>query len=286
MPINIIITDPHGFCFGVDRAIKLAQESVKKIDKPIFLLGEIVHNQHVIDWLETDLKIKTVNTLDEIPNDSVVIIRAHGATPQIFKAAKDRGLVVIDATCPLVTKSHQIALNLIENNQKVIFLCSSINHDETVGIVGESPQFIIPLTLKDALNFEIKDPKNYTILTQTTLSTIETKEVVDYLKSKYPELNIAPHICAATTERQNAVIDLAKKYKFVIIVGAPSSANSNNLRKVAESVGAVAYIIDNASELKPDWFKDQKTVVVSSGASTPESVLSEVIEKIKVITHQ
>jgi 4-hydroxy-3-methylbut-2-enyl diphosphate reductase len=286
MPLNIIIADPHGFCFGVNRAVKLAQSTAKNNQKQIYLLGELVHNQHVIDWLQDDLKIKTVNSLDEITKGSVVIIRAHGASPEIFKRAKNLGLTVIDGTCPLVVKSHQIALDEIKNGRKVIFLCSSVSHDETLGIVGESPESVIPVSIKEIFKFKIEDPKKYTVLTQTTLSTLETKSALDYLKSTYPDLNIVPHICPATTERQQAIIDLAKKFKFVIIVGAPSSANSNNLRAVAESVGARAFIVDNASELNPDWFKDEDTVVVSSGASTPESVLLKVIEKIEVITRQ
>jgi 4-hydroxy-3-methylbut-2-enyl diphosphate reductase len=286
MPVKIIIASPHGFCFGVERAINLAKESVKKYDQPIYLLGEMVHNQHVIDELETDLRIKTVDTLDQIPQNSVVIIRAHGATPKTFEQIKKRHLTIVDATCPLVIKSHQQALNLIKNQRQIIFLCSSITHDETVGIVGESPESITPIALKDIFEFEITDPQNTSILTQTTLSTLETAKALEYLKTKYPNLDILPHICPATTERQQAIIDLAKIYKFVIIVGSPTSANSNNLRQVAELSGATAHIVDNADELKSEWFINQENIVVSSGASTPEQVLNQAVERIKLITHR
>lgn len=283
---KIIVANPHGFCFGITRAINIATDTSKNSKKPIYFLGELVHNQHVVDWLESELKIKTVQSLDEIPTNSVVIIRAHGAPPEIYQQASNKGLEIIDASCPLVLKSHQTARDLASKKNNVIFLCNKIDHDETIGVVGEAPDFVTPVTIKDIFNFEIKEPSNTSVITQTTLSTTETKEALDFLKNKYPSLSILPHICQATTDRQNAIIDLAKKYKFVIIVGAPTSANSNSLRQVAESSGVVAHIVDNASELNPDWFKDQKNIVISSGASTPEDILNKVMQKIESFTHQ
>ncbi|MFA5750102.1 MAG: 4-hydroxy-3-methylbut-2-enyl diphosphate reductase [Candidatus Shapirobacteria bacterium] len=283
---NIIIADPHGFCFGITRAIEIAKNTAKKYNKPIFFLGELVHNQHVVDWLESELKIKTVLSLTEIPKNSVVIIRAHGATPQIFQQAKDLGLEIVDATCPLVLKSHQTVRDLSAQKKHIIFLCNKIDHDETIGVVGEASDFIIPLTLKDILNFEIENSQNTVIITQTTLSITETQTTLEIIKNKYPQITIIPHICQATTDRQNIVIDLASKYKFVIIVGSPTSANSNSLKQVATSSGAIAYIVDNAAELNSNWFVNQENIIISSGASTPEIILEEVINKIKEITHQ
>jgi len=278
---NIIIAQPHGFCFGVNRAVDLAQKTAQRYSQPIYFLGEIVHNQHVIDWLKLDLKIKTVKKIEDIPPQSVVIIQAHGVAPQIYQQAKDRQLTIVDATCPLVLKSHQTVKNLAKEDKKIIFICNKIYHDETIGVLGEAPQSITPVTLKDISNFKIKNPDNTVVITQTTLSTLETQSALDHLKEKYPQITIHPHICQATTERQSAIINLVKKYKFVIIVGSPTSANSNSLRQVAEDSGATAYIIDNASQLKKEWLKDQDNIVVSSGASTPESVLDQVINKIK-----
>lgn len=283
---NIIVADPHGFCFGITRAIDLAKNTAKNSTKPIFFLGELVHNQHVVDWLENELKIKTVQSLDEIPINSVVIIRAHGAAPQIYQQAKDKNLEIVDASCPLVLRSHDTVKKLSEQQKNIIFLCNKIDHDETVGVVGEAPEFITPVTLENIFNFDIKNPNNTIVVTQTTLSTIETQKALDFIKNKYPEITILPHICQATTDRQKTIIDLAKKYKFVIIVGAPTSANSNSLRSVAESVGAKSYIVDNASELNSDWFVGVEDIAISSGASTPEDVLNQVIDKIKEITHQ
>ncbi len=284
---NIILADPHGFCFGITRALDLAKSTAEKYpEKQIYFFGELVHNQHVIDSLEAELNIKTVHSLDEIPKSSVIIIRAHGVAPQIYQQAKDKDLIVIDATCPLVLKSHQTVKNLISQNKQVIFLCNKIDHDETVGVIGEAPDKIIPITLDQIFEYKIDNPQDTVILTQTTLSTLETQKALDFVKTKYPEISIWPHICQATTQRQNAIIDLAKKYKFVIIVGSPTSANSNSLRSVAESVGAQSYIVDTASELNPDWFVNQENIVISSGASTPEDILQSVIQKITEFTRR
>jgi len=281
---NIIVASPHGFCFGITRAIELAKDTAKKFTKPIYFFGELVHNQHVVDWLGTKLKIKTVNSIDEIPVNSVVIIRAHGVAPSVYQSAKNKNLEIIDATCPLVMESHQKVRRFSKENKVIIFLCNKIDHDETVGVVGEDPKSIIPVTLQDIFNFEITDPKNTIVVTQTTLSTLETQKALDFIKNKYPQISILPHICQATTERQQSIIKLAKMYPFVIIVGAPNSANSNSLKNVAESSGAVSYIVDNASELNPKWFIGQDNIVVSSGASTPEDILNEVVQKIDQIT--
>ena len=283
---NIIIADPHGFCFGIIRAIELAQKTAKNSTRPIYFLGELVHNQHVVDWLEAKLKIKTVQSIEEIPVNSIVIIRAHGTAPNIYQQAKDRGLEIVDASCPLVLRSHQTVKKLSSENKQIIFLCNKIDHDETVGVVAQAPKFITPVTLQNIFEFEIKDPINTVIITQTTLSTLETKEALEFIQNKYPEITILPHICQATTDRQHAIIDLARQYKFVIIVGSPTSANSNSLRSVAESVGAQSYIVDNALELNPDWFIGVENIAISSGASTPEDILNQVIEKIKEITRQ
>lgn len=282
--VNIILAQPHGFCFGITQAIKISKDTAKKYHQPIYFLGELVHNQHVVDWLESGLKIKTVQSINDIPSNSVVIIRAHGASPKIFQQAKDKGLKIIDASCLLVLKSHQTVKDLVSQKKQIIFLCNKIDHDETIGIVGEAPKFITPVTLSNIFDFEISNPKNTIVVTQTTLSILETKSALDYLKNKYPQIIILPHICQATTDRQNAIIKLAKKYKFVIIVGSPTSANSNSLKSVAENVGAIAYIVDNSTELNPKWFTNQQNIVISSGASTPESILKEVVSRIKEIT--
>ena len=278
---NLHIAVPHGFCFGINRAIDLAKETSGKYSGKIYFLGELVHNQHVVDWLESELKIKTVQSIDDIPRGSVIIIRSHGAPPLIFNQAIAKGLTVIDATCPLVAKSHQTVIKLSGQNKKIIFLCNSITHDETIGIVGEDPYSVVPVVLKDVATLEIADPSNCLVMTQTTLSTIEIKEALDFIKNKYPQVTIFPHICQATTDRQKAVIELSKICSLIIIVGSVTSANSNSLKKVADSCGVVSYIIDNVSELNLKWLAGHQEIGVSSGASTPESILEDIIDEIK-----
>lgn len=278
---NLHIATPHGFCFGINRAINLAKETSEKYSKNIYFLGEIVHNQHVVDCLKLELGIKTVQSFDEIPPNSVVIIRAHGASPLIFNQATTKGLIVVDASCPLVLKSHQTVIDLKGQNKKIIFICNSITHDETIGVVGEDPSSVIPITIKDITNFIIDDPANYVVMTQTTLSTLETQNALDFLKNKYPKITILPHICQATTDRQNAIIKLSQTCSLIIIVGSPTSANSNSLQKVAKESGTVSYIIDNVSEFNPKWLFGHQEIGISSGASTPESILEEVIQEIK-----
>ena len=282
---DLYIANPHGFCFGVSRAIDLAVSTAKKYQENIYFLGQLVHNQHVIDWLESELNIKTVNSIEEIPFGAVVIIRAHGTSPSTFKQATAKGLKVVDATCPLVVKSHQDARNYLSQGKKIFFLCNDINHDETVGVVGEDPNNITPIAINEVANFYIPNAENSVVMTQTTLSNIETQVTVELLKDKYPEITVAPHICQATTERQNAVVELTQKCTLIIIVGSPASANSRSLQQVASAMGAASYIIDNAKELEPDWFKGHQNIGLSSGASTPETILDEVVSSINQIIH-
>lgn len=283
---NLFIASPHGFCFGINRAIDLARETREKYNENIYFLGELVHNQHVVDWLESELKIRTVQSIDEIPRGSIVIIRAHGAPPQTYNQAVAKGLTIIDASCPLVLKSHQTVSKFSGQNKKIIFLCNSITHDETIGVVGENPYSVTPVVIDDVSNLNISDPQNYIVMTQTTLSTLETKNAFDFLKNKYPQITIMPHICQATSDRQNAIIELAKTCTLIIIVGSPTSANSNSLQKVAESLGVKSFIIDKASEINPKWFISHENIAVSSGASTPESILEEVVQIINEIIHR
>lgn len=285
MSIKIIIAEPHGYCgnnkFGVRGAIKIVQDTAKKYPGKTYLFGEIVHNQHVVDWLEKKWGVKTVASLKHIPKTAVVIIRAHGVPPVIYQEAKKKGLKVVDATCPLVVQVHEKIKQLVKKGKKILYLASKPTHDEAVGVFGEAPKAIRLTVLKDLDKVKIRNPENTVVLTQTTLSILETKEKLDRLKKKYPKLTINPHVCLATTERQKAVIKLAKKTGFVIIVGSPTSSNSNRLRETAEKVGAKAYIVDTAKELNPIWFKEVEKVAVSSGASTPEWLLEKVVERIR-----
>jgi len=285
MSKKVIIAKTHGYCgnekFGVRGAIRIAQKTAKQNPGKTYLLGEIVHNQHVVDWLGKEYGITTVQDLKEIPQEATMIIRAHGAPPKTYQQAQRRNIKIVDATCPLVAQVHQEVRLLAKEGKKVLYLCSKLNHDEAVGVAGEAPRAVSLVVLKEIDQIDVKEPEKTVVLTQTTLPEIETKEVLDRLKEKHPELEIRPHICPATSQRQRAVIDLAKKVGFIVIVGSPTSSNSNRLKEVAEAVGARAYIVDTAAELNTSWFKDIEKVAVSSGASTPEWLLEEVVEKIK-----
>ena len=285
MSKKIIIAEPHGYCgndrFGVKAAVHIAQETAKKYPNKTYLLGEIVHNQHVVDWLEKEHGVKTVHRLEEIPQGATVIIRAHGEPPATYQKARGRGLNIIDATCPLVLQVHREVKKLASEGKKILYIASKKDHHEAVGVAGEAPEAVILTTLKELDKVKIAEPEKTIVLTQTTLSILETEKKLKQLKEKYPQLTIKPHICLATTQRQQAVIELAKKIGLVVIVGSPTSSNSNRLREVAELAGAQAYIVDTANELNSDWFQGIEKVAVSSGASTPEWLLEEVIEKIR-----
>lgn len=283
MSKRIIIANSHGFCFGVNRAIELAQKTAQKYPNQTYILGEIVHNQFVVADLEKKYSVKTVESLDQIPSNSVVIIRAHGASPDIYKKAQEKNLKIIDATCPMVAQVHHQVKKLASENKQIIYLASDLNHDEAIGIFGEAPKNIILTTLKDIKQLNILNPDNSVVITQTTLSINETESIFKFLKQKYPALNIQPHICQATTERQNAVIKVAIESDITIIVGSLNSSNSKRLLETALSTGKKAYLVETATDLQNEWFKNAKIVGISSGASTPENIFNEVINKIKII---
>lgn len=283
MSKKVIVAEAHGFCFGVERAIKLAQETAKKYPKKTYILGEIVHNSRVVDDLKNNFGIKMVDSLDEIPSGGVVIIRSHGVSPRIYEEIKKRNLEFIDATCPMVMQVHEKVRKWAKENKQIIYIVSDINHDEAVGVYGEAPENIIMTTLKDINNLTVNNSNNTIVVTQTTLSVSETQEAFDFLKQKYPDLEMEPHICLATTERQKSVIKIAGESDKTIIVGSLASSNSRRLVETALGTGKKAYIVESAFDLKPEWFEGVEVVGVSSGASTPEDLLDEVIEKIKAI---
>jgi len=283
MAKKITIINPHGFCLGVDRAIKLAKNTAINYPNKTYLLGEIVHNQFVVKDLENNFKIKTVFSLKEIPKGSAVIIRAHGSSPQTFLEANSLGLTIIDATCPLVSKVHQDVKKLASENKKILYIASDLNHDEAVGVQSEAPRSIILTTLKDLSNLEIKNPQDTFVVTQTTLSVFETEKELAILKQKYPQITIQPHICDATTQRQKSVAKIAKESDILIIVGSKTSSNSKRLVEVGQTIGVKSFIVESSLDLQPEWFTGTNQIAVSSGASTPENLLYDVIKQIKII---
>lgn len=286
MVIEVKVAQPHGICgnelgFGVAHAIYLARETGRREPGQTYLLGEIVHNPHVGEMLAKEYGVKTVASLEEIPDSATVVIRAHGAVPETYQKAKAKGLKVVDATCPIVAQVHRLVKQLTIKGKNILYIASDYHHDEALGVVGEAPDKVTLTVLKDLEKVPIANPANTVVLTQTTLSTLETADKLTQLRKKYPSLTINPHICMATSDRQKAVMELAKKTKVIVIVGSPTSSNSKRLREVGEAVGAQAYMVDTAADLKADWFNGVKQVGVSSGASTPEEILEEVVEKIR-----
>ncbi|MEI8067549.1 MAG: 4-hydroxy-3-methylbut-2-enyl diphosphate reductase [Candidatus Shapirobacteria bacterium] len=280
MAKKIIVANPHGFCLGVTRAVNLAKDTAKKYPKQTYLLGEIVHNQFVVKDLKDNYGIFTVNSLQEIPAGSAVIIRAHGASPQSFSEAKSLGLNIIDATCPLVSKVHQDVKKIASENKHIIYVASDLDHDEAISVQSQAPKNITLITLKDLSNLEIKNPQDTIVITQTTLSIFETQKELEKIKQKYPQIIIQPHICDATTQRQKAISKIAKESDILIIVGSKNSSNSKRLFELGESLGVKSFIIESASDLQPSYFEGVNKIAISSGASTPENLLNEVIKKI------
>lgn len=263
MSKKVIIANPHGFCGGVKRAITIA----KNAPPNTYLLGDIVHNDHVIK----SLKLKTVHSIKEIPCGSTLIIRAHGASPKIYQTAIQKKLKIIDATCPLVLQVHEFVRK--NKHKNIIYLVSDKKHDEAIGVLAQGKN-VQAYTLAEYQKIKVKP--NSILITQTTLSVEETQKILDFLKKKYPGLEIFPHICPATTDRQQAVIDLSQKCDCIVIIGSPNSSNSLRLHETAISTGKPSFIIDNISEIKKEWFKNCQTIGISSGASTPENILEKV----------
>lgn len=270
-----------GFCgddnFGVIRALSLARQAGISYPDKTYLVGELVHNQQVNHWLEKFYQIKIVKSLSQVPKGGVVIIKAHGASPAFIKEAQAKKLTIIDATCPLVRSSQILVKKIIAAGKQVIFLASDKKHDEAVSVSSQVERGVKIITLEQLANLVIKRPDKTVLLTQTTLSVLETRKQLSQLAKRYPQLTIQPHICPATTKRQQAVLDLAKEVDFLLVVGEPHSSNACRLLEVAKSTGKPAAIVKNAKEIKKSWFTQAVFVVgIIAGASTPTWITQEV----------
>ena len=293
--MKIFIAAHYGFCgngglFGVSGAVKIAEETAQQNpDRGLYVLGELVHNHHVMTALERDHHVKTVANLDEIPANSLFLVKAHGLSPEVIAQAQTKGLTIIDATCPMVKKVHTLVKKLASEGKQIIYVASDLQHEEALGVYGEVSSQITLVTLDQLPTLTIDQPDQTVVLTQTTLSVLETATAFDILKNRYPTLTIHPHICPATTQRQQAVINLAQQADLIIIVGAVNSSNSQRLFETAKVAAPEkpVYIIDSVAELDPTWFNSlpSDTIIgLSSGASTPDDVFQAVITKIKQLT--
>jgi 4-hydroxy-3-methylbut-2-enyl diphosphate reductase len=279
---RILLAKPRGYCAGVDRAVQAVEMALDRYGPPVYVRKQIVHNTHVVKTLEERGAIFVAET-DEVPEGSVVVFSAHGIAPEVRQAAQERNLRAIDATCPLVTKVHNEARRFAAQDYDIL-LIGHEGHEEVVGTTGEAPARIKLVDGPEgAENLEVRDPKKLVWLSQTTLSVDETVQTVDRLKERFPELIDPPSddICYATQNRQSAVKGIAKDSDVVIVVGSLNSSNSVRLVEVAKDAGAgAAYLVDDASELRPEWVENATTVGVTSGASVPEILVDGVLARL------
>jgi 4-hydroxy-3-methylbut-2-enyl diphosphate reductase len=288
--MQILLANPRGFCAGVDRAIEIVERALELLAPPIYVKHEVVHNAFVVNGLK-DRGAIFVEEIDEIPEGATVIYSAHGVSQQVRDDAKKRGLKVFDATCPLVTKVHLEVARYSRWGHECI-LIGHAGHPEVEGTMGQYDSAAGGMYLveneDDVAKLKVKDPDNLYFVTQTTLSVDDTAKVIDALCKHFPNIKGPKRedICYATQNRQDAVKALAEKSEVVIVVGSVNSSNSNRLRELAERLGCAAYLVDNADEVKPEWVKDKAKVGVTAGASAPEVLVKEVVEKLKSLGGQ
>ncbi len=279
---KIILLTPRGFCAGVVRAIDVVKIALDLYGAPIYVRKEIVHNRHVVEELRRAGAI-FVEELDEVPPGARVIFSAHGVSPAVRAQAKERNLQVIDATCPLVTKVHLEAVQFSKKGYTIV-LIGHKDHDEVIGTLGEAPEStVLVSTEEDVDRLEVKDPERVSYITQTTLSLEETKDIVARLQQRFPKIQgpKAQDICYATENRQLAVKAVVPLCQVLLVVGSQNSSNSRRLVEVCEKMGVPAYLIDDLSEVKPEWIEGIDTVAVTAGASAPENLVEELIESLK-----
>ena len=281
---EILLAQPRGFCAGVDRAIEIVERALVEFGAPIYVRHEIVHNAYVVEDLRQKGAI-FIEELDDVPTGSTVIFSAHGVSKAIQAEAKERGLQVFDATCPLVTKVH-VEVAKMRREEREIVMIGHDGHPEVEGTMGQA-EFGMHLveTVEDVARLNVRDPSLLAYVSQTTLSVDDTAEIIAALKQRFPAI-VEPKkgdICYATTNRQEAVKFMAPQVEVVIVVGSPNSSNSNRLREVAEKMGTPAYMVDNASQIDPGWLEQVVRVGVTAGASAPEVLVQAVIDRLKVL---
>ncbi len=276
--MKIYIGAPRGFCAGVVRAIDLVEIALERFGTPVYVKHQIVHNSHVVDSLEAKGAI-TVEDVDDIPEGSKVVFSAHGSPPEDFAKAEARGLDVIDATCPLVTKVHNEAIRYDGEDRRII-LVGHRGHQEVKGTMGQTGMHLVDD--REEMNLpDWDDDTPVAVLTQTTLSVDDTKRSIDDIQNKFSNAIIRNDLCYATTNRQSAVKEITDKIDVMLVIGAPNSSNCNRLREVAEAQGVPAYLLNGLDELRPEWLEGAENVGITSGASTPEYLVQQVIDALE-----
>ena len=285
--MDVLLANPRGFCAGVDRAIAIVEQALAQFGAPIYVRHEVVHNKFVVD----DLKAKGavfVEELHEVPSGATVVFSAHGVSRAVRAEADARGLHVFDATCPLVTKVHVEVAKMREHGREIVMI-GHAGHPEVEGTMGQvdGGMYLVD-SVADVANLQVSDPRNLAYVTQTTLSVDDAARIITALKSRFPDI-VGPKrddICYATQNRQDAVKAILPSVDAVIVVGSPNSSNSNRLREVASHRGIPAWMVDCADELKPEWIAGRKRVGVTAGASAPEILVKQVIDRLRELGAQ
>jgi 4-hydroxy-3-methylbut-2-enyl diphosphate reductase len=284
--VEVTLSSPRGFCAGVVRAIEVVEICLERYGAPVYVKHQIVHNPHVVTDLERKGAI-TVETIEEIPHGSLVVFSAHGSPPEDFRKAQERDLKVIDAVCPLVTRVHNEAKKYHREGKKVL-LVGHRGHQEVRGTMGQVEMTLVD----DGDDRELPEwdiDSEVAVLTQTTLSVRDTAHAIDAIRDQFPSATVRNDICYATTNRQEAVTEMAESVDLVLVIGADNSSNCNRLREVAEAQGVPSYLINGPEEIDPAWLEGMERVGITSGASTPEVLVESVIEylapeKVTVLT--
>ncbi|MBW6494253.1 MAG: 4-hydroxy-3-methylbut-2-enyl diphosphate reductase [Burkholderiaceae bacterium] len=280
--MNIILAQPRGFCAGVDRAIEIVERTIEVFGAPIYVRHEIVHNEHVVGALRAKGAV-FVDSLDEVPDGATVIFSAHGVPRSVVDEARRRGLRVFDATCPLVSKVHVEVARMHREGREVIMI-GHAGHPEVEGTMGQVDGGIYLVEhLADVGELVVKDESRLGLVTQTTLSVDDCREIISALRERFPAIAEPKKqdICYATQNRQDAVKAIAQECDLVLVIGSPSSSNSNRLREVAEKAGRNSKMIGSAQELDPQWLVGYRTIGVSAGASAPERLVQELIARLQ-----
>ena len=282
--MRVVLAQPRGFCAGVERAIEIVERALIKYGPPIYVRHEIVHNRHVVEDLRQRGAV-FVDELDEIPPGAMTVFSAHGVPRRVEEIAAERGLPVLDATCPLVAKVHNEGRRYAAQGREIV-LVGHAGHAEVEGTIGQVPAKVhLVQTVEDVAGVTPTDPERLAYITQTTLSVDDTRGIIAALKTRFPAI-VGPDvrdICYATQNRQQAVRDLASQVDLILVVGSRNSSNSNRLREIGEELGKPAHLIDDAAALKPEWFQGIASVGLTAGASAPETLVRGVIEGLRAI---
>ena len=282
--MDVLLANPRGFCAGVDRAIEIVERALALHGAPIYVRHEVVHNKFVVDGLKAKGAI-FIEDLADVPTGSVLIFSAHGVPQVVRREAETRGLTVFDATCPLVTKVH-IEVSRMREQGKEIIMIGHRGHPEVEGTMGQSNggMYLVE-SPADVATLQVNDEQNLSFVTQTTLSMDDASSIISALKNRFPFITgpKKDDICYATQNRQDAVKVMSQRCDLVIVVGSPNSSNSNRLREVAAGLNVPAYLIDDASEIQPEWLQGKRHIGITAGASAPEVLVSEVVARLKTL---